>query len=132
MWQGLQTIMGNKGKASHVAGTDVLLPDKLNTFITRFEGNTVPPMWATNAPVDCELSFSVVDVRKTFKLANPDKAAGLDGIPSCFLRACANQMNGVFTYIFNLSLSPSVVPTCLKMSTIVPVPKKAKVTELSS
>ena len=32
---------------------------------------------------------------------------------------------------FNRSLSQSVVPTCFKMATIVPVPKKAKTTELN-
>ena len=67
---------------------------------------------------------------KTFKRVNPRKAAGPDGISSRVLRACADQLAGVFTDIFNLSLSQSAVPTCFKMSTIVPVPKKAKVTEL--
>ena len=43
MFQGLQTITIYKGKTSHVADTDVLLPDKLNTFFVRFEDNTVPP-----------------------------------------------------------------------------------------
>ena len=43
MWQGLQTITNYKQKTSHVADTDVLLPDKLNTFFARFEDNTVPP-----------------------------------------------------------------------------------------
>jgi hypothetical protein len=33
--------------------------------------------------------------------------------------------------IFNLSVFRSAVPICFKMSTIVPVPKKAKVTELN-
>ena len=47
------------------------------------------------------------------------------------LRACADQLAGVFTDIFNLSLSQSSVLTCFKMDTIVPVPKSAKVTELS-
>jgi gmma-aminobutyric acid receptor subunit gamma/cGMP-dependent protein kinase 2 len=37
----------------------------------------------------------------------------------------------VFTAIFNLSLSQSAVPTGFKMATIVPAPKKAKVTELN-
>jgi hypothetical protein len=37
----------------------------------------------------------------------------------------------VFTDIFNLSLSQSVVPTCFKMSTIFPVPRQAKVSELN-
>jgi hypothetical protein len=54
-----------------------------------------------------------------------------DGIPSLVLRACADQLAGVFTDIFNLSLSQSAVPTCFKKPTIVPVPKKLKVTELN-
>ena len=57
------------------------------------------------------------------------KAVGPDNISSRSLRACADQLAGVFRDIFNLSLSQSVVPTCFKMSTIFPVPKKAKVTE---
>ena len=82
---------------------------------------TVPP----------PLSFSVADVSKTFKRVNPHKAAGPDGIPSRVLRACADKLAGVLTDIFNRSLSQSAVPTCFKMATIVPVPKKAKLTELN-
>ena len=37
----------------------------------------------------------------------------------------------VFTDIFNQSLYQSAVPTCFKRATVVPVPKKAKVTELN-
>ncbi len=43
------------------------------------------------------------------------------------LRACAFQLAGVFTDIFNLSLSLSVVPSCFKKSTFVPIPKKNKI-----
>jgi hypothetical protein len=129
MWQGLQTIMDYKKKTSHVADTDVLLPDKLNTFFACFEDNTVSP--TRPATKDCGLSFSVADVSKTFKRVNPRKAAGPDCIPSRILRACAEQLTGVFMDIFNLSLSQSAVPTCFKRATIVPVPKKAKVTELN-
>ena len=114
-----------KRKTSHVADTDVLLLNKLNTFFACFEDNTVPP----DAASYCELSFSVDDVSKTFKRVNPRKAAGPDGIPSRVLRTCADQLAGVFTDIFNLSLSQSAVPTCFKITTIVPLPKKAKVTE---
>ena len=42
------------------------------------------------------------------------------------LRVCADQLAGVFTDIFNMSLLKSVVPTCLKKSTIVHIPKKSK------
>ena len=68
----------------------------------------------------------MANVSKTFKRVNPCKAAGPD---SSVLRACADQLAGVFTDIFNQYLSQSAVLTCFKMATIVPVPKKAKVTE---
>jgi hypothetical protein len=106
-----------------------LLPDKLNTFFAPFGDNKVPLTRLT--PKDCGLSFSVADVSKIFKDLNPRKVAGPDGIPSHVLRACADQLAGVFPDIFNLSLSQSPVPTCVKMSTIVPVPTKAKVPELN-
>jgi hypothetical protein len=85
----------------------------------------------TSVKQDSELPFSVVDVSKTFKCINPRKAAGPDGIPNRVHRACAHQLAGVYTDILNLSLSQSVVPTCFRMSTIVPVSKKVKVTELN-
>ena len=69
MWQGLQTITDYKGKTSHVADTDVFLPDKLNTFFAHFEDNTVPPTWP--ATKDCGLSSSMADVSKIFKSVKP-------------------------------------------------------------
>ena len=68
---------------------------------------------------------------KTFKHVNIHKAAGPDGLPGLVLRACADQLASVFTDIFNLSLSESVIPTCFKHTTIVPVPKNTKVTCLN-
>ena len=68
----------------------------------------------------------MTDVSKTLKCVNPRKAAGPDGVPSRVLRACTDQLAGVFTHIFNPSLSQSAVPTCFKRATIVPVLKKAK------
>jgi hypothetical protein len=65
------TILDYKGKAGHAA--DALLPDKLNTFFASFKENTMPPMQATATYDDCELSFSVADVSKTFKRVNPRK-----------------------------------------------------------
>ena len=104
MWQGLLPITDYKGNTSQVADTDTdadrhrhLLPDKLNTFCARFEDNTVPP--TLPAPKDCGRTFSVADVNKTFKSLNPHKAAGPDRIPSRVLRACADQLAGVFTGI---------------------------------
>ncbi len=76
------------------------------------------------------VSLSVVDVTRSFKRVNTRKAVGPDGIPGHVLWACF-QLAGVFTDIFNLSLSLSVVPSCFKKSTIVPIPKKNKITCLN-
>lgn len=46
-------------------------------------------------------------------------------------RGCANQLADVFTDIFNISLSSTIVPTCFKTTTIVPVPKKSTVSCLN-
>ena len=73
----------------------------------------------------------MADVSKPFKRVNPRKAASPDGIPSRVLRSCTDQLAGVCTDLFTLSLSQSAVPTCFKIVTIVPVPKKAKATELN-
>ena len=73
------------------------------------------------------ITLSVADVNKTFKQVNILKAAGPDGLPGHVLKAYLDQLSSVFTDIFNLSLTESVIPTCFKQTTIVPVPKDAKV-----
>ena len=76
-----------------------------------------------SVPDDFVIMLSVANVSKTFKQVNIHKAAGPDGLPGRVLRACADQLANVFTDIFNLSLSESVIPTCFKQTTIVPVHK---------
>jgi hypothetical protein len=76
------------------------------------------------------ITLSAADMSKTFKQVNIHKAIGPDVLPGCVLRACADQLASVFTDIFNLSLSESVIPTCFKQTTIVHVPKNTKLTFL--
>ena len=77
------------------------------------------------------ITLLVADVRKTFKQVYIHKSAGPDILPGRVLKACADQLASVFTDIFNLSLTEYVMPTCFKQTTIVPVPKKVKVTCLN-
>ncbi|KAK3534019.1 hypothetical protein QTP86_000530 [Hemibagrus guttatus] len=86
---------------------------------------TIPP------PEDQVLCLTMADVRKTLCRVNPWKAAGPDNIPGRVLRECAEQLADVSTDIFNISLSSAVVPTCLKTTTIIPVPKKSPVSCLN-
>ena len=77
------------------------------------------------------ITLSVADVSKTFKQVNIHKAAGPDRLPGRVLKACVDQLASVFTDMFKLSLTESVIPTCFKQTTIVSVPKKVKVTCLN-
>ncbi len=86
---------------------------------------------ASTAEEVSPLSLSVADVTRSFKRVNIRKAVGPDGIPGHVLKACAFQLAGVFTDMFNLSLSLSVVPSCLKKSILVPILKKNKITCLN-
>jgi hypothetical protein len=75
--------------------------------------------------------LSTADVSKTFEQDNIHKAAGSDGLPERVPRACTDQLASVFTDIFNLSLSESVIPTCFKQTTIVFLGTGTKVTCLN-
>lgn len=65
------------------------------------------------------------------KAVNPRKAAGPDGILGIVLCACADQLAGVLTGIFNSSLSLEEVLLCLKAATIIPVLKTTAIKDLS-
>ena len=68
------------------------------------------------------ITFSIADVSKTFKQINIHKAVGPNKLPGRVLKAYEDQLASVFSDIFNLSLTESVIPTCFKKTTIVPVP----------
>ena len=63
---------------------------------------------------------------RVFQCTNVRKSTGSDGISSQVLKNCATQMSGIFHSIFQASLSLQKVPTLLKTSIVVPVPKKSR------
>ncbi len=75
-------------------------------------------------------SFSIQD--KVFKRQNPRKAAGPDSVSPSILKYCADQLSPVLTDIFKTSLEKCHVPGCFKTSTIIPVPKKPRITSLNN
>ncbi len=134
LFVGESNITGFKGNKPATVNIAASLPDELNTFYARFEAdNTARTESAAAAAAEevSPLTLSVADVTRSFKRVNIRKAVGPDGIPGRVLKACAFQLAGVFTDIFNLSLSLSVVPSCFKKSTIVSIPKKNKITCLN-
>ncbi len=93
--------------------------------------NDTPAQKLPTPPNDQALCLSAADVRKTLSRINPRKAAGPDNIPGRVLKDCAAPLTDVLTDIFNTSLSQAVIPTCLKSTTIIPVPKKSPVSCLN-
>ena len=133
MWQGLQKITQYK-QASKFADThDPTLPDKLNDFYGRFDRQNHQPVPDIPPCSDDSQPFTVSesDVKKLLENLNARKAGGADEISPRLLRSCADQLAGVFTDIFNWSLSLCKVPQCFKKSVIIPVPKKSTVSSLN-
>ncbi len=107
MFQGINNITGFKGNKPATVNIAASLPDELNTFYASFEAdNTAHTESAPAAAAEevSPLSLSVADITRSFKRVNIRKAVGPDGISGRVLRACAFQLAGFFTDMFNLSL----------------------------
>ncbi|KAK0136949.1 hypothetical protein N1851_026882 [Merluccius polli] len=124
MWQGIQAIMDYKVPPSSCENNTSFLIE-LNKYFGRFEElNTTTATKSIPPPDEQTLCLDPADVRRTLRKVNARKAAGLDNIPGKVLKECADQLAGVLTDIFNISLYQAVVPSCFKTVKIVPVPKK--------
>ncbi|KAK1786195.1 hypothetical protein P4O66_017906, partial [Electrophorus voltai] len=152
LWQGLQTIMDYRSSPSGLMSADESLANELNTFFAHFEAtsssasanSTNASSTSANGTISAAngacagptieqrpLIITESDVRRVFKRMNTRKAMGPDGICGRVLKACADQLAPVFTDIFNLSLTLDIVPSSFKRSTIVPVPKKPRPSDLN-
>ena len=58
------------------------------------------------------------------------KAPGPDYVLPSVLKSCANKLSKILCEIFNASLRECVVPAVWKMSSIIPVPKKNKISHV--
>ena len=131
LWRGLQTITDYKPPPQTCDSTTSLL-NELNGFFARFEAhNSMPAQKSPPPPGEQVITLSPDSVRRTLRRINARKAPGPDNIPGRVLKDCAAELTDVFTDIFNISLSQAVVPTCLKATTIIPVPKKSSPSSLN-
>ena len=132
VWQGLQHLTHFKSSSTTTSEGDARLAEELNHFCARFEvkGHKAATARALNWN-SSSLTVQEHEVMCTLRAVNPWKAAGPDGVTGRVLRECADQLAGVFTRIFNESLSQSFIPPCLKSATIVPLPKKTTINSLN-
>ena len=125
MWKGIKTQTDYKYKTTLVS-EDRDLPDTLKRFFARFDkqrsGVTVERQ-ETGPEEEQTLTLQHHQVRSSVRRIDTNKTTGPDWVSGCILRSCADQLAGVFTDICNLSLRQAAVPTCLKTTTIFPIPK---------
>ncbi|KAI2665808.1 RNA-directed DNA polymerase from mobile element jockey [Labeo rohita] len=86
--------------------------------------------FASNNPASVG-KISEKDVRQVFRKNKRSEAPSPDGVTPACLKTCADQLGPIFSQIFNRSLELCEVPSCFKRSTIIPVPKKPKITGLN-
>lgn len=115
MWKGFQTFTNHKLTKQTLLSSHAFVPDELRRpgFDVMPEMLTPPQLIVQyHSPLQRSSPLSRVDTWRS---------AGPNGIPGSVLRICADQLAQVFPGILNQSLA--TVPTCLKIRTLVPVPK---------
>ncbi|KAK3555538.1 hypothetical protein QTP86_021797, partial [Hemibagrus guttatus] len=143
VWKGLKYITNYKTPSPSTEANQQLAED-LNEFYCRFEtaGLTphapsehlsIQPLTPPATPLSPPpaLRISEDDVRQIFLKQKKRKAPGPDGVTPACLKTCADQLAFIFSQIFNRSLELCEVPACFKRSTIIPIPKKPKITGLN-
>ena len=72
------------------------------------------------------------DVYKELRKLKPKKAAGMDNIPSKLVKDCASEISNPLTYIINLSLETSTIPSEWKLAKVIPLFKSGKSSEVDN
>ncbi len=77
------------------------------------------------------IQISEDEVCQVFRKQKRKKSPGPDCVTPVYMKSCADQLAPIFAKIFNRSLELCEVPSCFKHSTIIPIPKKSKITGLN-
>lgn len=127
MWQGIQSFTNYRKDASKTVIRDASLLDNLNSYYARFDQhNRDMPLKAPCDPEETALWVTHTQVLRYLRQVNPCKAVGPDHVAKRVPKACAEQLEEVYTDIFNTSLLQKTVPGIFMSSVTVPVPKKTK------
>ncbi len=140
VWKGLKELTNYK-TTSPITVENQQQADKLNEFYCRFEKTphtrsghlSTQPLTPPATPLSPTpaIQISEDEVHQVFRKQKRKKAPGPDGVTPAGLKSCADQLAPIFTKIFNRSLELCKVFSCIKCSTIIPIPKKSKITGLN-
>ncbi len=140
VWKGLKEITNYKTPSPSTVENQQQA-DNLNKFYCRFEKTphthpghlSTQPLTPPATPLSPTpaIQISEDEVRQVFWKQKRKKAPGPDGDTPACLKSCADQLAPIVIKIFNRSLELCKVPSCFKRSTIIPIPKKSKITGLN-
>ena len=111
------------------------LVEKLPKSLNKFGKKCVENFYRSKGFKPNSYFLSVVSESKVLKYLNAlsvDKATGLDGLLSRFVRDSASIIVCPLTHIINLSIIQSVVPDDVKSARVVPLLKKKDKTEVGN
>ncbi len=136
VWKDLKDITSYKTPSPSTVENEQQA-DNLNEFYCRFEKtphtHSGQPLTPPATPLSPTLAIQIIEdeVCQVFRKQKRKKTIGPDGVTPAFLKSCADQLVPIFTKIFNRPLELCEVPSCFKHSTIIPIPKKPKITGLN-
>ena len=108
---------------------------KLLQSFNKFRKNFVESFFRNKGVFSNSFSFSIVSENKNLKYLNSlciNKAIGLDGIPSRFVRDGVSTLVCSLKHVINLSLIQGFVPYDLKFARVIPLIKKSDKTRIVS
>ena len=135
-WQGLQKASGyyKERPKINISNTKDFV-EELNVFYSRFDTADYQQEHQTlrDTLSECEKTiFLTVDqVRNMFKSLVKRKATGPDNVSAFILRSCADELCSIYHHIYEQSVKEHRIPVLWKTSAVVPVPKKAKPSEIN-
>ena len=129
-----KSIVSEKFNSFYTSVADKLV-SKLPSCLNIFGSNFVFNYYSSKGVKPDSFSFYIVSESKILKYLNslsPNKATGLDGVPSRFIKDCASIIAGPLSHIINLSIIQGSVPDDLKSARVVPLYKKNDKTDVGN
>ena len=111
------------------------LVEKLPQCVNKYGKSFVSTFYSSKGILPNSFSFSIVSENRILKYLNnlsANKATGLDGIPSRFIKDGASIIASPLTHVINLSIIQGSVPDDLKLARVIPLFKKNDKTEVSN
>ena len=130
MWKQIKSLTGhgiqNEWYHQFLEGTrnTEFLANRINDFFTTLTDHfqpLTPPVSSTQIPV--ELLVTEEEVYQSLPSINTIKAVEPDDIPNKLLKDFSFELAPVIKDIYNQSLKEAYVPTLLKSSIVIPIPK---------